>query len=113
MEPEPAGLEADSRFPSGRWEGYFLQKQIPGKHQMELMLSFADGQMTGQGRDWVGTFTIDGRYDLQTGECWWHKRYVGKHHVYYRGYNEGRGIWGSWEISANQNFGTKLTGGFH
>jgi len=92
-------LEADSRFPSGPWVGYFLQAEIPpGKHGMELRLTFRNGVMTGEGRDLIGEFLIRGRYQVEDGKCWWTKRFVGKHDVAYQGYNEGKGIWGTWEI---------------
>ena len=96
-QPEPQ-LEADSRFPSGPWCGFFLMSHLPGKHQMELKLSFRQGVMTGEGRDLIGPFLIRGRYQVDDGQCWWTKRYIGKHDVSYRGYNEGKGIWGLWEI---------------
>ncbi len=51
-------LETDPRFPSGPWTGFFLQKEIPGKHTMELRLTFRAGSMTGEGRDWVGPFLV-------------------------------------------------------
>lgn len=101
-------LETDPRFPSGRWTGFFLQKAIPGRHQMELRLTFRGGQMTGEGRDFVGEFRILGRYALPEGTCYWTKEYLGKHDVFYRGYNEGKGIWGIWEITKD-----RLRGGFH
>jgi hypothetical protein len=74
---------------------------------MELELTFRQGAMTGEGRDLIGPFLIRGRYQLQDGQCWWTKRYIGKHDVSYRGYNEGRGIWGLWEIPPHWR------GGFH
>ena len=37
---EPAVLETDPRFPSGPWTGFFLQKLLPGRHVMELRLTF-------------------------------------------------------------------------
>jgi hypothetical protein len=104
---EPLDLETDPRFPSGPWTGFFLQKQIPGRHLMELRLTFQSGAIRGEGRDWVGSFTLRGGYDLATGTCYWTKRYLGKHDVFYRGYNEGRGIWGLWEIVPLHR------GGFH
>lgn len=110
---EPMGLETDPRFPSGPWVGFFLQKSLPGRHQMELDLTFQQGTLTGAGRDWVGHFVIRGRYTLEDGKCHFHKRYLGKHDVFYDGYNEGKGIWGTWEISADQNFGVPVRGGFH
>ena len=100
-------LETDPRFPSGPWTGFFLQPLLPGRHWMELQLTFRDGNMAGAGRDWVGSFTIRGRYETGNGECYWTKKYTGRHDVYYRGYNEGKGIWGVWEIA----FDSK--GGFH
>ena len=80
---------------------------LPGKHQMELKLSFRQGVMTGEGRDLIGPFLIRGRYQVDDGQCWWTKRYIGKHDVSYRGYNEGKGIWGLWEIPPTWK------GGFH
>ncbi|MFO0970058.1 MAG: hypothetical protein U0793_31285 [Gemmataceae bacterium] len=92
--------ETDPRFPSGKWTGFFLQKELPGKQRMELILAFSAGTMTGEGRDRVGEFLIRGRYEVETGRCRWTKRYVGKHDVFYKGYGEGKGIWGTWEIPA-------------
>src|SRR6516225_5481717 len=102
---DPVDLETDPRFPSGPWVGFFLQRQIPGKHQMELRLSFRQGSMTGEGRDWVGDFVIRGAYNVADGRCYWTKRYLGKHDVFYQGFNEGKGIWGQWEIPPEQNRG--------
>jgi hypothetical protein len=107
---EPAGLEPDPRFPSGPWTGFFLDQRVPGKHRMELRLSFQSGVMTGEGRDFVGAFLIKGRYDVATGRCHWHKRYQGRHDVFYQGYNEGKGIWGVWELT---EAGITARGGFH
>jgi hypothetical protein len=112
MQPPPQDVETDPRFPSGPWVGFFLQKAIPGKHLMELHLSFRKGDLTGTGRDWVGEFLIRGKYDTGDGKCHWNKRYLGKHDVFYKGFNEGKGIWGTWEIPtvANPLFNS---GGFH
>ena len=105
-------LETDPRFPSGPWVGFFLQKEIPGRHTMELRLTFQAGVMTGEGRDYVGSFLVAGRYNLDDGKCHWTKKYVGKHDVFYQGYNEGKGIWGFWEI-ALAGLGVLARGGFH
>jgi hypothetical protein len=99
--------EADDRFPSGPWEGYFLQPELPGRQTMELILKFREGQISGEGRDFVGPFLVTGSYERESGKCWWSKRYLGRHDVAYQGYNEGRGIWGVWEISSS------FKGGFH
>jgi hypothetical protein len=107
-------LETDPRFPTGPWTGYFLQKAIPGKHTMELHLVFTNGIMKGEGRDWVGEFLIDGHYDISNGKCYWTKKYVGKHDVFYQGFNEGKGIWGTWEIPGQMlTLWRRLHGGFH
>jgi hypothetical protein len=74
---------------------------------MELHLSFHQGVMTGEGRDMIGSFLIRGKYNLDDGKCHWSKKYIGKHDVYYQGYNEGKGIWGVWEIPPT------FRGGFH
>lgn len=99
-EPIPAELELeqDSRFPSGKWGGFFLQPQIPGKHLMELILTFRKGFLKGEGRDWIGEFVVAGKYQVEDGRCWWTKQYVGKHAIAYEGYNEGKGIWGTWSF---------------
>lgn len=109
-EPTKANLETDPRFPSGPWTGFFLQPAIPGRHMMELHLSFRSGEMTGEGRDWVGRFVIHGRYTLEDGKCYWTKKYLGKHDVFYQGFNEGKGIWGTWEIASDV---LPQRGGFH
>jgi hypothetical protein len=79
----------------------------PGRHMMELDLNFHQGVMTGEGRDRIGSFLIRGKYNIDDGKCWWTKRYVGKHDVAYQGYNEGKGIWGVWDIPPT------FRGGFH
>jgi hypothetical protein len=63
--------------------------------------------MTGDGVDDIGRFLIKGRYDAVSRECYWTKTYVGAHDVFYRGFREGKGIWGTWEIAAWSH------GGFH
>ncbi len=112
MAAESEALEPDPNYPSGPWTGFFLQPLLPGKHRMELHLTFQAGAMTGEGRDWVGPFTIRGRYDVATGQCHWTKRYLGKHDVFYKGFNEGKGIWGVWHISAS-SASAQQRGGFH
>jgi hypothetical protein len=109
---ELANPERDPRFPSGPWAGFFLQYWLPGRHPTGMHLSCRGGQLVGTGRDWVGAYTIDGSYDTATGKCEWTKRYVGKHAVAYRGVNDGRGIWGVWEI---RQLGGLIVdrGGFH
>ena len=111
-DPQATDLETDPRFPSGPWIGFFLQKLIPGRHLMELRLQFRAGAITGEGRDWVGPFLIRGSYDLGDGRCHWQKRYIGKHDVYYQGFNEGKGIWGTWDMPTEVHPLVR-SGGFH
>lgn len=108
-QPEPT-VEMDPRFPSGPWMGYFLQRPRPGRSRMEMQLTFHNGALSGEGRDWVGPFVMRGRYFVEDGTCHWTKRYLGKHDVFYKGYNEGKGIWGVWEISMED---AQDRGGFH
>ena len=97
---------SDDLFPSGPWRGFYNYQ--PGdRHAMDLDLTFANGLMSGDGRDDIGLFLIKGKYDAQSRECHWTKTYIGAHDVFYRGFREGKGIWGTWEISI---FGH---GGFH
>jgi len=111
--PAPtADLETDSRFPSGRWIGFFVDKRMPGRHQMELILTFKKGSISGEGRDRVGEFILRGRYSTADGQCQWTKRYLARHDVFYRGFNEGKGIWGTWEIPAAADY-LAARGGFH
>lgn len=104
-EPSPTE-EQDDRFPSGPWEGYFLQPGL-GRQGMELVLTFREGVIRGDGRDIIGDFLIRGKYELESGKSWWTKHYIGLHDVAYQGYAEGHGIWGTWEIAAY------FRGGFH
>jgi len=107
---EPMETEADSRFPSGKWVGFFTDKRLAGKLPTELILTFRDGKMTGEGRDLVGDFTVLGRYATGDGVCSWNKTYFRAHTVSYAGFNEGKGIWGTWTLL---DHGLTFTGGFH
>jgi hypothetical protein len=105
-QPEAPG-ELDGRFPSGPWTGFYLERCHPGRQWMELRLSFRNGRIRGEGRDRIGAFTFIGTYGVRDGRCLWLKRYIGRHEVAYQGDNEGKGIWGVWEIPPS------LRGGFH
>ena len=91
-------------FSSGPWTGFFNYSS-KDKHRMDLDLTFASGRMSGNGNDDVGRFTVRGQYDVQSLECWWTKTYVGAHDVFYRGFREGKGIWGTWEIAVHDHGG--------
>lgn len=107
-----AGPEVDPRFPTGPWTGFFLQYWLPGRHTTNLRFTFGAGELSGTGRDVVGPYSVDGTYDVASGRCEWTKRYLGRHRVYYRGVNDGRGIWGVWELPQLGGLFTDR-GGFH
>jgi hypothetical protein len=97
---------SNDTFPSGPWKGFYNYQ--PGdRHGMQLSLTFSNGLMDGEGIDDIGRFLIKGRYDATSRECYWTKSYLGAHSVFYRGFGEGKGIWGTWEI------GPRFRGGFH
>jgi hypothetical protein len=93
-------------FPSGPWTGFYNYGASTRKHRMDLVLAFADHTVSGDGRDDIGQFVIVGRFDSENAECYWTKTYIGGHDVYYRGFREGKGIWGLWELPNE-------SGGFH
>ncbi len=97
---------SEDLFPSGPWVGFY--NYGPGdRHRMDLHLVFANGTMSGDGNDDVGRFLIRGQYDAANRECHWAKTYPGSHDVSYRGFREGKGIWGTWEVALLGH------GGFH
>ncbi len=98
---------SDDSFPSGPWVGFYNYGPGDRRHRMDLNLEFSAGSMSGDGNDDIGRFLIRGKYDATSHECHWTKTYPGSHDVYYRGFREGKGIWGTWEI------GFFLHGGFH
>jgi hypothetical protein len=93
-------------FPSGPWTGFYHYGVGTPRFRMDLSLTFLNGVMSGDGIDSVGRFVIAGRYEGKSGECHWTKTYIGAHDVYYRGFREGKGIWGLWEL-------VFASGGFH
>jgi hypothetical protein len=111
-EDEAIILETDPRFPSGEWTGFFLQLAVRGRQKTSLNLTCSEGRLTGEGKDWAGRYTIDGSYDLATGQCEWTKQYIGRHAVTYKGTNNGRSIWGVWELTQLWGLLTDR-GGFH
>jgi hypothetical protein len=96
---------SDDVFPSGPWIGSYTYTGDRDRHRMDLALDFGNGTITGEGNDDIGAFVVCGRYDAGNRECHWTKKYVAAHDVYYRGFREGGGIWGVWEVG-------KATGGF-
>lgn len=108
MDPE-GEPDLDPEFPSGEWVGYWLEPFHgggPERFRQDMALTFHQGLLTGAGDDSVGPFRIAGRYDTESKEVWWTKQYLGAHSVYYRGFREIRGIWGTWDLDG-------WGGGFH
>ena len=48
-------------------------------------MSFDNRQIKGEGTDYVGPWIASSNYDLNSGQCRWEKKYVGKHSVVYSG----------------------------
>ncbi|MDA8563652.1 hypothetical protein N9L06_04280 [Mariniblastus sp.] len=96
-------MDNDNRFPTGEWNGYYLESHRSAKGWMHLYLQFEDGKVSGEGTDYVGPWTAAGEYDSQSGVCSWVKNYVGKHRVFYGGTYGAKGIVGEWSISGGLN----------
>lgn len=85
-------------FPSGDWYGFYTYDQRPGWHPMDIRFTFEHGRVSASGGDPIGEFVLEGSYSEETRECVWTKTYPGRHTVAYRGFREGRGIWGTWKV---------------
>ena len=86
-------------YPSGRWDGFWVQTHWGRQAMTSFALRFEAGRISGEGRDVVGRFTFFGEYDETTGEMRMVKQYAGKHQVLYVGRPDGEGsIQGSWWI---------------
>lgn len=98
-----------AHFPSGRWVGFYTYAKDSSRFMMDLVLKFHHGIMVGEGADGIGDFTLSGYYEESSRECGWTKTYAvtaGGHSVIYIGYQEKKGIWGTWSINQTK-------GGFH
>jgi hypothetical protein len=101
-----ADLEEHPSFPSGPWVGWFQQGR---KYPMEVRMTFRNGTITAEGCDaQIGKFTYRGRYSIDDGRCYWTKTYLrppyGVDQIFYKGFNEGKGIWGLWELPAAMGY---------
>ena len=109
-DPLKAGeeLEKHPLFPSGEWEGFYTHAFGPHarRHMMSFALTFKNKTVSGSGIDDVNRFIWRGHYDTEKLRCWMQKRYP-SHTVFYDGYVDQNGIWGSWEIPPYSR------GGFH
>jgi hypothetical protein len=93
----------DTDFPSGPWTGFY--QQTGRRYAQDMELTFEGGVIRGAGWDNQGEFVIKGCYDLESREVRWTKKYVGLHNVYYRGFREGKGIWGTWQMPGQRRAG--------
>ena len=86
-------------YPSGKWDGFWVQEHWGRQPMREFELRFRDGDISGGGRDVVGAFSFSGAYDTRTGRVLMVKQYHGKHRVAYDGTPDGEGsILGTWTI---------------
>jgi hypothetical protein len=99
---------SERHFPSGPWVGFYTHSGMSKKFMMDLVLEFKSGVMRGDGADGIGFFSIMGNYSEQSGECSWIKQYVGRHAVDYRGFREGKGIWGTWKLTLGNGWVSHL-----
>ncbi len=107
MRPEETAVIDDTTFPNGPWVGFYTYGDRDGKHRMDLELRFHDGLVDGTGIDDVAPFRIRGHYDRTSMDVTWHKTYS-SHDVWYRGFREGRGIWGVWEMPTHSHGGFQI-----
>jgi hypothetical protein len=105
--PMSSTPEPHPYFPSGEWEGFYTYPNKNAKDQMATILEFSGGKVSGSGSDIIGSFAWEGIYDIKAETCSMTKFYMGQHVVYYDGYADENGIWGSWTISE------KWKGKFH
>ena len=85
-------------LPTGPWTGFYIEDHKPNRSWMHLYLEFSDGEIRGEGTDYVGPWHISGTYSEAAASCQWTKRYVGKHTVEYAGQTGENGILGNWKI---------------
>ena len=97
----------DDALPSGRWVGFYTHSGSQVRHRMDLDLTFKNGRVMGDGGDDIGPFRISG-VTHQDRSVTWTKTYIGRHQVWYSGYAELKGIWGTWQIGRNDTGGFRI-----
>ncbi|VDI48491.1 Hypothetical predicted protein [Mytilus galloprovincialis] len=68
---------------TGHWSGFY--KQHDRQHPFELDIVFMEGNVTGEGIDQIGKFTIAGTCDVSSRRIQFRKQYKGAHSVNYSG----------------------------
>ena len=100
-------MNSQALISTGQWNGFYIESHQEQRGWMHQYLEFDDGELKGEGTDYVGPWTLQGKYDLSELKCVWIKSYVGKHDVTYRGMISKTGITGIWDIRELN------TGSFH
>ena len=100
-------MNSQALIPTGQWNGFYIESHQEQRGWRHQYLEFDDGELIGEGTDYVGPWTLQGQYDLSELKCVWIKSYVGKHDVTYRGMISKTGITGIWDIRELN------TGSFH
>lgn len=100
-----------AQLTSGLWSGFY--EQHGGHFPQEVTLEFADGIVRGDGRDGLGTFTVEGEYRLVEAVLLlgWIKTYDGAHSVLYLGEFDGERLFGGWSIPPWDRGGFELRAG--
>ena len=103
---EESQVAEDPMYPSGPWVGFYNYAPGGSRFRQELDITFRKGRLAGDGTDTeLGSFLVRGGFDPGRQKVWWTKIYPGSHDVYYLGFREGKGIWGTWEIPAGPHGG--------
>ena len=100
-------LEADPRFPSGKWQGYLLIPPERSVNSMTLELKFSGGTLSGTGRDACAAFTVTGTYG-HDGSCRFEKMYSNGQITRLAGYHVSQaqyfGISGDWVLVPDERW---------
>ena len=92
-------LKVDQPF----WKGHFVQ--FNQNHPMDFGLSISGTNVFGNGFDGVGSFSVSGKYDQNSGQMNFTKYYYGAHSVQYKGQHHKENgtdvIRGDWCIPGN------------
>lgn len=91
-------------YPSGKWDGFWEQKEFGRQSMSAFSLRFEGGTISGEGKDIVGPFVFHGLCEASTGKVSLVKQYLGRHRVHYQGEPDGEGcIFGTWNIEGHNS----------